>query len=38
MLDKEIEKKSIKEYEEFINDRTRFKPLELIIDAYEGIL
>ena len=38
MEDKEIEKKALKDYDEFINDKTRYKPLELIIDAYEGIL
>ena len=28
----------MRDYEKFITDKTRFRPTELIIDAYEGIL
>ena len=37
-FDKDIERQSIKEYEKFITEKTRYRPVELIIDAYEGIL
>ena len=37
-FDKDIEREGVKKYEKFINDKTRFRPCELIIDAYEGIL
>ena len=36
--DHDLERQSIRDYEKFITDKTRFRPVELIVDAYEGIL
>lgn len=33
-----MERPGMREYEKFINDKTRYKPNELIIETYEDIL